>query len=109
MKTLLPINVRAWSDEKNGRWKLTYKGKYAQYGRTSIGYSRAAVECVRQGWDWLDLRGGLAMPETVQAKLNKLSGYNCLRLLPQSVGQMHHVAPLTVYACSSTEYMIVML
>ena len=77
MKALLPINVRAWSDEKNGRWKLTYKGKYAQYGRsiswTSIGHSRAAVECVRQGWDWLDLHEGLTMPETVESKLKKLS------------------------------------
>lgn len=78
MKALLPLNVRAWSDEKNGRWKLTYKGKYAQYGRsiswTSIGHSLAAAECVRQGWDWLDLHEGRTMPETVQAKLRKLSG-----------------------------------
>lgn len=76
MKALLPAAVRAWSDQKNGRWKLTYKGLHVQFGRsiswTSIGHGRAAAECVRQGWQWLEVHEGRSMPESVETKLKKL-------------------------------------
>ena len=73
MKALLPAAVRAWSDQKNGRWKLTYKGLHVQFGRsiswTSIGHGRAAAECVRQG---LAVAGGTRGSEHARVGRNKV-------------------------------------
>ena len=73
MKALLPAAVRVGPEE----WSVEayYKGLRVQFGRsiswTSIGHGRAAAECVRQGWQWLEVHEGRSMPESVETKLKK--------------------------------------
>ena len=77
MRCLLPDNVHAWPDQFNGRWRLSYRGPHGQAARsiswTQIGSKRAAAECVRQGWSWVEQHEGHVMPDKVVTKLKSLS------------------------------------
>jgi histidinol phosphatase-like enzyme len=78
VKLGVPGNVRVWTDDKNGRWKLTYSTVFASAARsvswTAIGQKRAAAEAVRQGWSWASTFEGIeSSPESVEL-LRRLGG-----------------------------------
>ncbi|CAE7453042.1 unnamed protein product [Symbiodinium sp. CCMP2592] len=72
----VPFRVRAYRDDPNGRWKLSYSARWAQACRsiswTAVGSKRAGCEVIRQAWKWAETFEGLEISEEAQAVLQKL-------------------------------------
>ena len=78
MQVCLPGHVRAYRDDLNGRWKLSYSARWAHASRsiswTAVGSKRAGSEVIRQAWKWADTFEGLEISEEAQVILQKLGG-----------------------------------
>lgn len=78
VQVCLPGHVRAYRDDLNGRWKLSYSARWAHASRsiswTAVGSKRAGSEVIRQAWKWADTFEGLEISEEAQVILQKLGG-----------------------------------
>ena len=67
MRAAFPPSVRCWTDEANGRWRLSYKYLSRSISWTAIGHKAAAAMCLKQAWQWIELCEGSPMSEEAKA------------------------------------------
>lgn len=74
LKLSLPRSARAWADDRNGRWRLTWMptGSQKSISWTACGHGVAAAACLKQGWAWSELYGRESMPADVAKIVKKL-------------------------------------
>ncbi|CAE7373278.1 unnamed protein product [Symbiodinium sp. CCMP2592] len=77
LKAAVPPGVRVYTDDRNGRWSLTYSTAWAFATRsiswTQVGSKPAGRAAVEQSWDWAETFAGLAMSDEAATILKKLS------------------------------------
>ena len=76
LKACLPTLGHAYTDEFNGRWRLSYRWPGMSFTRsvswTCVGDRKAASIAIQQLWDWCKEHNGSSMPEFVQSALDNL-------------------------------------
>ncbi|CAJ1334641.1 unnamed protein product, partial [Effrenium voratum] len=68
----LPSGGRAWADDANGRWRLSYRKETRSISWTAIGASPAAAAAIRQMWQWSSRYGAGDMPSAVRKTVLEL-------------------------------------
>lgn len=74
LKTEAPADSIIWSDDKNGRWKLGYRGLATarrSVSWTNVGQAAASVVALRQLWDWHTSSTSEVVPAHLQAMFEK--------------------------------------
>ena len=61
----LPPLGRAWPDDANGRWRLSYRNESRSISWTAAGANAAAACAIKQMWHWSERYGDGDMPEAV--------------------------------------------
>ena len=74
LKACLPRGARAYADDYNGRWRLTWiaTGQQKSISWTSCGARMAAAACIRQVWTWSEMLCQGGMPADVGNIVKKL-------------------------------------
>ena len=82
LKACLPTLGHAYTDEFNGRWRLSYRWPGMSFTRsvswTCVGDRKAASIAIQQLWDWCKEHNGSSMPEFVQSALDILQKWRTL-------------------------------
>ena len=75
VKSMLPSTVGIYTDQGNGRWKISFRTAAVQMARsiswTQVGQSAAARVCILQGWSWVEVHEGREAPGNLQERLQK--------------------------------------
>ena len=74
LKASLPRQARAWADDTNGRWRLTWvpTGTQKCISWTACGHNVAAAAGLKYTWTWSEQFGYGSMPKDVANIVNKL-------------------------------------
>ncbi|CAL1169416.1 unnamed protein product [Cladocopium goreaui] len=74
LKASLPRQARAWADDTNGRWRMTWvpTGTQKCISWTACGHNVAAVACLKYRWTWSEQFGYGSMPKDVANIVKKL-------------------------------------
>jgi len=68
----LPIGARAYADDLNGRWRLSFRGHTKSISWTAAGAEKAAAAAIRQVWAWSVQQGTGDTPAAVLKTLAEL-------------------------------------
>jgi hypothetical protein len=74
LQASLPRQARAWADDTNGRWRLTWvpTGTQKSISWTACGHNFAAAACLKYTWSWSEQFGYGSMPNDVANIVKKL-------------------------------------
>lgn len=68
----LPLGARAYPDDFNGRWRLSYRNESKSASWAAIGADNAAAAAIRQVWQWSVEHGAGDVPPAVAKALAEL-------------------------------------
>ena len=76
LRRCVPEQVKVFTDEDNGRWKICWQKmslKQRSISWTHCGAVQACKVAVKQAWEWSEEHTGVSMPAKIQDKMDKLS------------------------------------